>query len=639
MRRTIKWLCLLVLLPLAPPLAGVVGSVAPGLDVERQAPSSEARAYYRYAMAKMAQRNHEYASAISLLQDAAKEDPDSALLKAELASIFLTVRDYPAAEDAAAEALVIDPANRMAHRVRAQLYYSRARRGIESEANRARAMAELEASLTGGPGDDPAILLTLGRFYFEASQFDRAAAVLLRYADTEPSPPPTPLFLLARTLIHLRRFPEAEEILGRILMSSPDSLQALETMVQVQQAEKKYAESLPYLKKILDLRGGDEALYRQMGDAAYRSGDFTRAVQMFELALREKPSSDSTLYYLAMAEEQIGENQKARQHLQALLEKDPENAEGLFQMARLDEREGRDEEALDGYQALVRVLQETEAGDPRRADIPAFCARAGLLLIQMERPGEAVRELEDCRKQFGARSDILSLLRVRALVYAGMKKQALEEVHRSMDLFPDDWRFMVQEGEVLLHMERDDEAEARFQDLKKRSMDRGEEEKSLLPQLVSDAYFNVGALEERKHHLARSERLLRQAILWNPENGVALNYLGYTWADRGLNLEEALALLLRAVKLAPDNGAFQDSLGWAYFKLGRQAEARAHLLRALALIGEDAAVQEHLGDIESADGHSDEAIRRWQRALELDPEEPEKIRRKIRAHRRHSSRP
>jgi hypothetical protein len=120
---------------------------------------------------------------------------------------------------------------------------------------------------------------------------------------------------------------------------------------------------------------------------------------------------------------------------------------------------------------------------------------------------------------------------------------------------------------------------------------------------------------------SRAEPHLVRAVELSPDHAVALNYLGYSWADRGKNLEQALAYIQRAVAQEPDNGAFLDSLGWAYFKLGRLKEAETALGRAVHLL-EDAVLWEHYGDVLAKLGKTQEAVRAWQEGLLLDPDRP-----------------
>ena len=120
---------------------------------------------------------------------------------------------------------------------------------------------------------------------------------------------------------------------------------------------------------------------------------------------------------------------------------------------------------------------------------------------------------------------------------------------------------------------------------------------------------------------------------FDPKDSYALKYLGYMYADKGTRLEEAVELLSRAISLDPDNSAFLDSLGWAYFRLGEFEQAERYLDQALALMGQDepeeqAVIFDHAGDIASALGKDGEARTHWQKVLELAPDN-EKVRLKL----------
>ncbi len=116
-----------------------------------------------------------------------------------------------------------------------------------------------------------------------------------------------------------------------------------------------------------------------------------------------------------------------------------------------------------------------------------------------------------------------------------------------------------------------------------------------------------------------TEKDLKRAVEIAPEEPTALNYLGYSWAERGQNLEEAFALIEKAVSLQPNSGAIIDSLGWAHFQLGDYDQAVGHLEQAAALAPDDSTVTEHLGDVYWRLGRKREARYQWSRALELEP--------------------
>jgi tetratricopeptide (TPR) repeat protein len=112
---------------------------------------------------------------------------------------------------------------------------------------------------------------------------------------------------------------------------------------------------------------------------------------------------------------------------------------------------------------------------------------------------------------------------------------------------------------------------------------------------------------------------LTRALELDPQHADAMNYLGYLDADAGVNLDEARALIERAVELDPTNGAYIDSLGWVYYKLGQVDEAIEYLERAAQLLDTDPVIFDHLGDAYVKRHELEKARHNWQRALELDP--------------------
>lgn len=116
-----------------------------------------------------------------------------------------------------------------------------------------------------------------------------------------------------------------------------------------------------------------------------------------------------------------------------------------------------------------------------------------------------------------------------------------------------------------------------------------------------------------------AETDLKRAVEIAPEEPTALNYLGYSWAERGVNLEKAFELIEKAVAAEPRSGAYIDSLGWAHYQRGDYAEAVPHLEKAAALEPGDPTITDHLGDLYWRLGRTIEARYQWSRALQLEP--------------------
>ncbi len=144
-----------------------------------------------------------------------------------------------------------------------------------------------------------------------------------------------------------------------------------------------------------------------------------------------------------------------------------------------------------------------------------------------------------------------------------------------------------------------------------------------------EALFRLGSSLERAGNSAEAEKVFSRLLEMRPNDSAAQNYLGYMWADRGENLEKAHVLLEKAVGREPRNGAYLDSLGWVYFRLGKLEAAQLNLLEAHRREPDDPTIEEHLGDLSERQGNVTRAVTHWERALSLKPEEPEKVRKKL----------
>jgi tetratricopeptide (TPR) repeat protein len=146
--------------------------------------------------------------------------------------------------------------------------------------------------------------------------------------------------------------------------------------------------------------------------------------------------------------------------------------------------------------------------------------------------------------------------------------------------------------------------------------------------LNAQFYFQIGSASERAKDFEPAVKYFRRALELEPNFAEALNYLGYMWAERGENLEEARSMIERALKEEPKNSAFLDSMAWALFKLKQPSEALTYMNRAIEFSKDpDATLFDHLGDILAALNRKSEAREAWEKALKLEPKD--EIRKKI----------
>ena len=135
------------------------------------------------------------------------------------------------------------------------------------------------------------------------------------------------------------------------------------------------------------------------------------------------------------------------------------------------------------------------------------------------------------------------------------------------------------------------------------------------PQSKTSAWFMLGAINERQKQFDQAEDYFRKVLAVNPDDAPVLNYYGYMLADRGIRLPEATSLIEKAVAKEPSNGAYLDSLGWAYYKQNKLAEAEDYLRKAVARENHDPTILGHLGNVYMKLGRTELAADTWERAL------------------------
>ncbi|MGX1100095.1 tetratricopeptide repeat protein [Amorphus sp. MBR-141] len=138
-------------------------------------------------------------------------------------------------------------------------------------------------------------------------------------------------------------------------------------------------------------------------------------------------------------------------------------------------------------------------------------------------------------------------------------------------------------------------------------------------------YYFRGISNERTDHWDEAEADFKQALELYPDQPLVLNYLGYSWVDKHMNIDEAVEMIQKAVSQRPDDGYIVDSLGWAYYRLGRYDEAVQELERAVELRSSDPVINDHLGDAYWQVGRKLEAMFQWNHALELEPTEKDRL--------------
>jgi tetratricopeptide (TPR) repeat protein len=476
---------------------------------------------------------------------------------------------------------------------------------------------------------------------------------------------------LAGLLINMGNKREAVTWVERIISENPDDVSARSFLanlyLSMDQPDKAEAIYLEIIAK--DKRAYDDRLY--LGLFYARQKKFVEARDVLQALLKLKPDYAAAYPYLARVYSELGDKAKARETYVKGLALNWTPVLG-FELASFLEKEGSVDEAIKAYR---RILDEDEGNEVIRTKITS-------LLLKADRVPEAIKELEAMRSS--ASEPLKVELNISRLLLD--QKRYDEAINHLRSALESDSGF--DEARILLglayHEQGNDAAaikvlkeveppSGQYEDASLMlvrligQLQGGKAAEDLLRERIGDAksrraiFYSAlaGLLRERKDNLAaealfeealglypeESELYLEYAVLQDdlggtdkalaamkkllaakPDDPYALNYIGYTWADRGENLDQALDYVRRAMAQKPEDGFVRDSLGWVLFKMGRFVEALAELEKARVIEPDDPTINEHLGDVYMKLGRARDALNTWAKALDSPKEEAEKAR-------------
>jgi tetratricopeptide (TPR) repeat protein len=612
-------------------------------------PGRQAEAYEAYSQAQQALLKRDYTEALELMERAAALDGAPELLL-ELAQLNYALNDLDRAGALADQVAAARPNLGEAQRLLADIAVGRARAGTDPEANLRRAVEHYRAALTSDPQDVSACQ-SLAELYLQTGNLEEAGTLLRGFGQSKTLDPSLSL-LLGKVDVRTGRYDEAEEILTRLVGRSPGNLEAGDTLAALYEYQKKFDQAIAIYETLSQTGAPSAYVKGRLGSLNLRAGRFREAIALLEEAQRLEPNDTSNLLALAQSYEGAGESAAALSSYDRLIEKESGNVEARFYRARLQEKEGDSPAALAGFKEIIALSSGRGAVTDREAAILALCySQVGLIEMDAHRfdaAAEAFTHALDAADEPGAE---LFLLLARADLDGGKMDDAEKAMMEGARRFPVDLDLKILRGEILmargnlagaretfktiLKDQKDSpEAYTRVSEvfLRRKHFDEGEailKEGIRLHPEDDGLLFERGAVMERQGRLGEAERSLAKAIRINPKNAMALNYLGYMLADRGLKLKESVGYVERAVGLDPKNPSYLDSLGWAQFKLSLYEPAEKNLRDALRYDRTDPTILEHLGDLLMATGRAEEALKVWESALEHGHEEAAKVKEKM----------
>ncbi len=396
--------------------------------------------------------------------------------------------------------------------------------------------------------------------------------------------------------------------------------------------------ALEHYATAANLDAGHHRLYAKAATGYLLNQQPEKAIALLERSCRELPDSWLARVDLATAYQFVGDLKNAIRNFRLAARLEPDRVAVHVTIANLEFDVGRDDAAIDALEmalhlggelndiralAYNRGLKFIESGEPRRA-LPCFhfvvqhtASQRGqvyYLIGQMFESLNLESQARQCYAWAVAEKPPVPQAYVKLALIAFDKSpaQALDILDTAHTALPDEMLIPLAKGQILSSQSRFTEAIPAYSlvaDILKRQ-----------PALdvPSTFYLYYGAAYERCGDFARAEQVFMEGLNRHPDSHEVLNYLAYMWADRGQRLEDAFLYASQALKLDPHNGAYLDTLGWIYFRLGQYQNALKAIQSASNLVPDDPTITEHLGDTWSALGNRALALKYWKESYLLD---------------------
>lgn len=322
------------------------------------------------------------------------------------------------------------------------------------------------------------------------------------------------------------------------------------------------------LNRAAKIKPATPDLLLKLADGFNAMGEFAKAKVIYLQLLAQDPRTPAVREKLTDLYIRSGDKKGAREQLETISRDNPTNPQVYYLLGSLAADDKDYARAAENYEKTVLLSPDFES---------VYYELAGVQ-ITLNKPNDALAVLAKARARF-KQSFVMEFY--TALAYSRLKQYA-EALHH------------FTAAEVVATATN--------------------------PKLLNQAfYFQLAATCERNKDYAEAEKHFQKCLELAPDNAEAMNYLGYMWVERGVNLSKARVLIEKAVKSEPDNAAFLDSLGWVLFKLNQPREALPHLLKAIQHSQEpDAVLYDHLGDIYANLKQYDQAREAWRKSLALE---------------------
>lgn len=496
------------------------------------------------------------------------------------------------------EALVrIDPKSADNHLLLGRLYI------LNKDYNKAE--AEFKTALTQDPGSEEAVT-SLAYLYNEEGESKRATEVL----NSVPQAQRTPKMYAALgfTFEQQKDYKKAIDAYREALKMDKENLDAMRGLAQNLSNDNQIEASLEEWQQVQEADPQDAQASLRMSEIYRRMGKFDLAMENLKKAESLVQDSLEVPYNEAIILEAQGKYDEAAATLQKLINRTA-SADGKYSAGERSNRalflerlgniyreSGKTQLALDTFRKIVD-LGGDEASRGYQEMVDTY--------REQKQWPDATRTAQEAVKKMPSDKS-LKLTLAQQLADDGKADEAIQMAKAQLKGGPDDREAYLALSQVYTRLKRWKDAEDALAQAEK--LASRPEEKEYVK-------FVLGSIYERQKKYDLAEQTFRQVLQMDPNNTMTLNYLGYMLADRNTHLEEALNLVKRAVELDPQNGAYLDSLGWVYFRMGNYDQAEESLRRAADKTPNDATVQDHLGELYLKTGKLKMAAVHWERAL------------------------
>ena len=455
--------------------------------------------------------------------------------------------------------------------------------------------------------DDEGLRLFLGSLYRIRREPESAARVL-RNAEGDPVSTDAAVLLFGIWL-EGERHGEAKAVAEWLIEQEPDSVRGYVALAEVTERMGDAPGAEAVLRRGLAELPGELALYAALARSRRERGDRVGEIGIYREVLEEHPDHHATLLALADAQSALGQEEEATRTLERIEAAYPDDLRTQLQLGFKSYETG-------DLAAAERRFVSALSKQPEQHEIAYFL---GVVQRKMGKDAEAIQVFDripsDHERYADSRVQVAGIHEENGDLAAArreVEKAREVEPSRPLDLYAAS--LQAKAGDVA-------GAIAFLENL----LDEAPEDAEVL--------YNIGVIHGEAKNVEEAIRYMRIVLGLDPDHAGALNYVGYTFAERGENLDEAEAMIARALELKPDDGYITDSLGWVYYMrarpllaAGNVAEARlwlgraaAELERAAKLTGGDPVISEHLGDVHLALGQKKVALDHYEEAMRLEP--------------------